>query len=154
MAGAGIKITTDDAEFERGISELVERVTNLTPIHRILGEVAAASIDRNFEEGGRPKWAPHSPVTIALTGEHGILTLTGRMRRSINVQADDQSARVGTNAIYAAVQQFGALKGSFKSSPRLVPWGDIPARPFIAIQAEDKTEMVEEVREYLGKGSQ
>lgn len=70
--------------------------------------------------------------------------------------------RVGTNVIYAAVHQFGARKGSFgtmKTKVRAhlrripgkrkriqvrehyrkitVPWGDIPARPFMVIQQED-----------------
>ncbi|WP_370584767.1 hypothetical protein [Paracoccus sp. IB05] len=30
-----------------------------------------------------------------------------------------------------------------------MPWGDIPARPFLGISAEDETNLVELVEEYL-----
>lgn len=180
MAGVAVKV--DDAEFVAWLNQVTERLSNLEPLLRIMGATVQASIQRNFEEGGRPaKWASHSKTTIKRRGAGAkILTalgFAGGLLGSINYQVDQGSVSVGTNKICAAVQQFGAKQGQFGSMlvrvrghertrrgktvwvgdyvrETFFPWGDIPARPFIAIQAEDKTEMVAEVREYLGKGSQ
>jgi phage gpG-like protein len=53
--------------------------------------------------------------------------------------------------IYAAVQQFGAAKGAFGRTSRgaPIPWGNIPARPFLGISAEDEPLMLEIVAEWF-----
>lgn len=52
---------------------------------------------------------------------------------------------------YAATQQFGAKKGEFRSTKNgaPVPWGDIPARPFLGISADDEDKIIEIIQSHL-----
>ena len=52
---------------------------------------------------------------------------------------DRTTAVVGTNLKYATTHQFGAEKGSFGTTRRgiPIPWGDIPARPFLGLAPAD-----------------
>lgn len=160
MAGAGLKISTDDAEFERAMGGMLDRLTNLEPLMKIVGAIMVASVQRNFEEGGRPGWAPHSETTRKRRGEGARVLVdqgfAGGMLGSISAQADERSVTIGTNKIQGAVQQKGAKRGAFGTTMRgaPIPWGDIPARPFLMVQSEDYAEMAAAVGEYLTGGSQ
>lgn len=107
-------------------------------------------------------WAKLSAVTLARRrkgkgkGSNKILRDTGRLANSINYRADKASVSVGTNIVYAATHQFGAKMGEFGRYSQLsrrskydpgdfryhagskkgfpIPWGDIPARPFLPIR--------------------
>ena len=50
------------------------------------------------------------------------------------------SREVGSTRIYAGAHQFGARRGACgtnkKGAP--IPWGDIPARPFLGVSDADK----------------
>ena len=52
-------------------------------------------------------------------------------------------AIVGYNLIYATTHQFGAEKGAFGTTSRggPIPWGDIPARPFLGISDDDRRDI-------------
>lgn len=122
------------------------------------------------------RWAPNSPTTYLrylggndrpaglfgkrdgkLTGK-GIgaalgkkpLVDSGTLASTINYRVIDggRTLLVGSPQKYAAVQQFGARKGSLG---RGAPWGDIPARPFLGISAADRTSILDLVRGYLEK---
>lgn len=58
---------------------------------------------------------------------------------------------VGSSAEYAATQQFGAKQGAFGRDKRNhpLPWGDIPARPFLGVSDEDASEILSVVSDYL-----
>lgn len=181
MAGVSLSLTIKDERIKRLLGDIQRRMGDLAPAMKIIGQIVRTSIVRNFEKGGRPaKWAPLSPVTLARRKGRKILMdrgMGGGLAASIHPRADKDSVTLGTNKIYAAVQQFGAKKGSFGTveakiqthmrkitqifgrpvKPRKVavrahtrkmklPWGDIPARPFIMVQPEDW----DEIRESLG----
>lgn len=122
--------------------------------------------------GGSKKWEPHSPVTARLKerqgkkGPHQILLDSGALRDSVTEKADKGSVVIGTNLEYATTQHFGAKKGQFgvhsvlfkahlrniagkkvqvRSHTRKakLPWGDIPARPFMTIHPTTLEDMVE-----------
>jgi phage virion morphogenesis protein len=97
----------------------------------------------------------------------------GGLLGSISGEATANSAMVGTNKIYAAVHQFGAKKGEFgtvtitrkiatskrsggsriaKPYQMQVPWGDIPARPFLVLQDEDKEEIRKTLNNFILRG--
>jgi len=58
---------------------------------------------------------------------------------------------LGTNKIYSAVMQFGAAKGAFGTNARggSIPWGNIPARPFLGISDQDRLNIAGIVEEWL-----
>lgn len=162
MSGAAIKI--NDQEVKAMIKRILRNLGDMTPAMKIIGSIVRASVIRNFEKGGRPvKWKSHSKVTEKRRKGGAILRkqgMAGGLMGSISYTADKNSVRIGTNKVYAAVHQFGAKKGSFgtfmvnigahtrKGSPVRaqtrnvkLPWGDIPARPFLMIQNEDVVEI-------------
>lgn len=83
---------------------------------------------------------------------------TGALVTGINHWAAPDQVVVGTNTPYAAVMQFGAERGAFgflsgrtkpsEKRPRSqdyftpLPWGDIPARPYIGISQEEEEEIL------------
>jgi phage gpG-like protein len=75
---------------------------------------------------------------------------SGNLASTINYQLADggRTLLVGSPQKYAAVQQFGAKRGSLG---RGAPWGDIPARPFLGISASDKQMIVDVIQGYLLK---
>ena len=177
MSGAAIKVTIDDREAKELLGRIQKNLGDLTPPMKIIGSIARTSIIRNFEKSGRPKkWKKHSKVTEKRRGKGAKILMKEGMGAglagSIHSKADKESATVGTNKIYAAVHQFGAKKGSFgtviadvrkhlrkgvkvKAHKRKMklPWGDIPARPYLMIQNEDWPEMTAALGDYILGGT-
>jgi len=175
-----LNVKIEDARVRDLFSRIQRSMADLTPAMRVVGETVRTSVIRNFEVGGRPRWKPLSPVTLARRKGGKVLMirgLAGGLAGSIHARAYRDRAVVGTNKVYAAVHQFGAKKGSFgqitftvrehlrrtrsgkkvkvrehKRTARL-PWGDIPARPFLMVQEEDWEEIREALADYITGGS-
>lgn len=108
-------------EFERRLPRL----------YQSMGEAYMLFIRDNVEKEQSPdgvKWRPLSPWTASRQvakgkrrGFHPILRVTGRMT-DLYVQVEASGVRVGTNAEYAPLQQYGgkSAKGH-----------DVPARPWL-----------------------
>ena len=71
-----------------------------------------------------------APCTVALFSSATGCASAG-LAASITTHATDSSALVGSNKPYAAMMHFGGTKAEF---PHL--WGDIPARPYLPMDAE------------------
>lgn len=173
--GVGIEISIKDHGIEPLLKRIAGNTQNPGPTLNIIGETVRASIVRNFEKSGRPvPWAPHSAVTEKRRGPNAkILWDTKRLEGSINWQVAGDLVTIGTNTVYAAVHHFGAAKGSFgvieawvKEHLRLLksgkkskvkahtrkqslPWGNIPARPFMMVQDQDWDEIRDQLIELL-----
>ncbi|MBW1778636.1 MAG: phage virion morphogenesis protein [Deltaproteobacteria bacterium] len=177
MAGVEITVEIEDEPVKKLLAEIQNRVRNLEPAMGLIGEIVQSSILENFEKQGRPtRWAHLSPATIEQRKKKGkwpgkILQRTGALKR-IAYTASATKVELTANAPYAAVQQFGARKGEFgtvaarvKAHVRKigdktvtvsghirtvpVPWGDIPARPFMMVQDEDWDEIIESLKDYI-----
>lgn len=173
MSGATIQL--DATIKDRRVIALLERIdrhmADATPAFTAIGEIVQTSIQRNFNAGGRPdKWEKSRRAK-----QEGGQTLIDRaiLKNSINVRAGKDFAQVGTADRRAAVHHFGAQKGSFgtvavqvgehlrnlasgktvtvKAHTRRqeLPWGDIPARPFMLVQDEDWGEIVHTLTDFL-----
>lgn len=128
-----------DDELRHVLSQAVAKLDNTAPLMHDVSRALLSETLQNFTAQGRPVWAGLSPVTLSRRGASAaILQDTGKLRQSIGVDSDNDTASVGTNLVYATTQQFGATKGEFgttkKGTP--IPWGDIPARSFIPITAD------------------
>ena len=57
----------------------------------------------------------------------------------------------GTNKVYAATHQFGAERGEFGADRRgrPIPWGDIPARPFLGVGDEQRGIILEALNDHV-----
>src|SRR5574341_1107956 len=100
----------------RAVTDLLEsmeqRVSTLQPVLEVYAQDLKTLVDDSFDQSRAPDgnaWAPLAPSTIARRrrGSSKPLVDTGRLRNSITAVALNDTLRVGTNVIYAGIQQFG-----------------------------------------------
>lgn len=146
-----ITVTIDDREVKEMLARLQSRLESTTPVMEVVGEIIAASVERNFEDGGRPAWEPSARV---LEDGGQTLTDTGRLRRSITAEAGNGWAAVGTNVLYARIHQLGGTIRPKTGKALNTPYGlfksvTIPARPFLMVQDEDWEEIHAAISDFL-----
>jgi phage gpG-like protein len=169
-----IKIEISDQRVNQALSRLAASTQNLRPALQDIGELLVDSTKRRFGTSTGPdgqRWAPNSQVTIlrylglnkgsfskrgGLTkngaarsaGKKPLIGDSGDLSRQIYpVLEGSNTLLIGSSPIYAAVQQFGAKKQAFGQAP----WGDIPARPFLGVSDQDRTDILDTISDYLGK---
>lgn len=138
------------------LDRLAALLDDLTPVMREIGEYLVDSTRQRFPTGTAPdgsRWAPKSPTTLARYGARRsnrvdprpLFGPSGALSGTIAYDAARDSVSVGSNMIYAAVMQFGAAQGAFGRTRRNapIPWGNIPARPFLGLSVEDEAEILE-----------
>ncbi|CUH67989.1 phage virion morphogenesis protein [Thalassovita gelatinovora] len=145
-----------------GLARLDQGLGNPQQLMQDIGELMVERTKQRFKEGTTPDgtaWASNSAVTLKRKAPETrpLFGSTGRLSSEIFYEADATQVSWGSNLIYAAVQHFGASQGAFgsMSNGSQIPWGDIPARPFLGISEEDGlllTELVEEWLEDLSQG--
>lgn len=155
---AGTTITIEDAALQAWLRRSIQHLSHPADALAEIGEILVKSTQKRFgtetdPDGGR--WAPNSPVTRARKTNPHILTEHGYLGDTIHAQMEGATAvLVGSGMKYAAVQQFGRKKGASgttrKGAP--IPWGDIPARPFLGVSAEDRRDIEETLASYLLPG--
>lgn len=183
MTGTTISITVDDREVLAALGRLVARSRDLRPAFADIGAALVLSTRRRFDATTGPdgvKWAANSPVTLArfAAGPDGrrITNQDGRLRKAaalrlaykkplhghtlllrdrIAWRADSSGVTIGTNVVYAAAQQFGMKRGYAGSNRRgrPIPWGDIPARPFLGLSEADRREVLDILGAHLLPGA-
>lgn len=168
-----VKVHIDGDPMKRLLGEITRRLQDLTPAMHEIGEIVRESVMRNFAQQRSPEGEPWKPSLRAI--KQGGLTLvdTATLKNSINYRAEAKRVRIGTNIPYAAVHQFGAKKGSFgtviahvrehsrrtKSGGRAtvrphsrhvtLPWGDIPARPYLGVRHEDWQDIYDAILDHI-----
>lgn len=156
-----IKVEVQDAELHQGLQALIETGLDLTPVMADIGEQLLNSTRQRFSDQVSPEgeaWSPLSHVTKARKKKNKdkILTGEGRLRRLLSVRAGKNYVEVGSTRIYAGTHQFGARRGAYgadkNGSP--IPWGDIPARPFLGVSNADKKTILEIIQKHLKKSVQ
>lgn len=160
MSGLTLTVELDDAALGQRLADLVERLDRPIGFYKGVGEyLTKIAIPRNFSSESAPDgtpWAVLSPVTVARREAKGqtpitILRATGRMSAGISYDATNDHVLIGSPAPQAAVMQFGAAKGAFgaNANGNPIPWGNIPARPFLGLSAEDEAEIIHIASDWL-----
>lgn len=116
---------------------------DLTPLMRAIGAVLENSTRQRFADKKSPdgvSWANLMPNTIKRkVNKHrqnaGILVESGNLFASLTYVADKYEVSVGTPEIYGVYHQFGTA--------------NMPARPFLGINADDKQTVQEMINDYL-----
>lgn len=157
-----IRSEIDLSFAEAALAALDRALTDMTPVMEDLGELLTTSTKDRFPTGTAPdgsKWAPKSQTTLDRYGARKsnrvdvrpLFGPTGLLSQQIYHEAGPTGVSWGSNLIYAAVMQFGAAQGAFGSmsngSP--IPWGNIPARPFIGVSAEDAANITATLEDWL-----
>lgn len=148
------RIEIDGQGFAGALNRALAAAQDMTPLMDDIAGILEDEAQSAFREERSPEgdgWARLSQVTIALREKSGhwpgqILQRSGRLAQSISTQVTPTSATVGTNVIYAAVQQFGAARREFKG---VAPWGRIPARPFLGLSEDGRDEIRDLAERYV-----
>lgn len=162
----------DDKALQEGLAEKLRKLEHPRPLLLMIGEYLTETTKVRFNTSKAPDgtpWAPNTQTTMeryvgskggyskktgkitqkgqaAAMGKKPLIGHTRQLGNQIIYQANDTMVEIGSNRIQAAVQQFGAAKGSLGGG---APWGDIPARPFLGVSAEDRAAILEMVGDYL-----
>jgi len=161
---AGVVIKTDNRTVLAGLDEARIAVADVPLMLRVAGELMRASIARTFRDQGSPagSWPKLAASTLkkkAYTSGHKLLILSGRLFGSISYQVSGNALNIGTNLVYAAVQQFGSadrVGGSIGAQARIAGRAakngrhqNIPARPYLVFRPEDPARIMEGFEAYL-----
>lgn len=160
---AEVLITRD--EITDALARLSASLSDLTPAFQEIGEILIDSTKSRFAQGIAPdgsRWAPKSQTTLESYRSKGnridvrpLFGPSGALSSQIFYNAGPESVEWGSPMIYAATQQFGAAKGAFgrTSIGGPIPWGNIPARPFLGLSPEDETNITEALAEWLERAA-
>lgn len=158
MAGARFDGT---AAIEH-LSGLVDAINDPSPLLAELGEYGLRSTRARFKTQTAPDgtaWAALQPwyQKEKRRNKNRILTLNGYLRGQMTWQlVGDRTVEIGSNLPYAAVHQFGAtikpraakvlmFRGHVAKSVT------IPARPYLGLSDEDRSEIVGRTLEWLSR---
>lgn len=172
-----IKFEIDDEELQAALGRLIEAGTDLQPAYQDIGEALTETTKQRFQTATGPDgtaWHPNSQLTLLkfLNKSKGNFNKDGRLssrgagrvtskkpltgeskslRTQINYRLLSDGVEIGSPMKYAAVQQFGAKQGAFGRTRRggPIPWGDIPARPFLGVSDADERSIREIFNEHL-----
>jgi len=148
-----ITIEVNDQEVQAALSKLLAATADLTPAFQSIGEALVYSTKQRFVNSEDPDgnaWAENSNLT--LSRKRGTAPLIGESKAlstAIHYDAGSDTLVVGSNQEYAAVQQFGAKQHEFGEGKHKAPWGDIPARPFLGINAAEKDAVVRIIEDHI-----
>lgn len=156
-----LTIKYDGKDVQSALGRALQVLDNPRPMLMKIGEELAESTMARFPRGKGPDgvpWARKSPVTLARHPRGGRKPLIGESRTlssSISYRVQGTTIMVGSNAVQAAVMQFGAAKGSLWSGKDKrgrsgrSPWGNIPARPYLGVSPQDEVTILDVVADYL-----
>ena len=179
MTMISIKVNTD--ALEHTVETLQHRFSHMRPVMAGISLLMLEVVEDAFANERDPvtgtPWQPLKPATQQQRARHGhtgkILQVTGSLATSIQAEAGDDYALVGTNKSYAAVHQFGfsgaqsvsahnrqVSKVFGKRLPHAVHQAvkahsrqqNIPARPFLGMSQSDEQRIKDKVQDYLLHG--
>lgn len=157
MTGITLSLTHDELLSESAFLRMEAATTDMTDLMDGIGRALVnSSMDRmritNLAPDGKP-WEPSRRVR-----ESGGRTLndSGVLRSSISSLAGPDSVEYGSSVVYSAVHQLGQAVGASgiwegigkngKKRTLSIPFGDIPARPYLGVSSEDR-EVISELTE-------
>ena len=155
---AGARVTVDLDPVRDAIGRLAAAGRETRGLMDAIGAHVEARTAERFEleqAAGGGRWPP----SIRALAEGGqTLTDSGRLRASITRDVEDRRVLVGTNVLYAAIQQFGGtiraktakgLRFKAGSEWRRKQCVTLPPRPFLGIDDDDRTEIALIARDWL-----
>jgi phage virion morphogenesis protein len=145
-----IRARIEDGGFSKAMADLMRRTMNLKPAFAEIGSMLQTSAEQRIEnEGPGPQgeaWPALSAATVAKRGEDAkMLRDQGHLYASLTYTADRFSVAVGSNKVYAAIQQLGGKAGRGRKV-------QIPARPYVGISDDDRKEIGEILGGYVMGG--
>lgn len=162
--------------IEAQLNQLAARTGNVAPALKVIGEQLMSSTKRRFSTSTAPdgsRWAPNARSTLEIfagsrksfTTKSGRLSAqgiervagkkplvnSGQLGLNIKYQVTGNTLSVGTPEPYGAIQQFGGKQGQSGKTKRggPIPFGDIPARPFLGLSKADETFIEQTLEDFI-----
>lgn len=146
------KVRVNEGGVSRVLSRLLLTDTKRRSMLDQLGRQAVEQTQYRFIQQKSPTGVPWKPSKRALKNPSKPTLLDSlKLLNSIEYVIAGDGFEVGSNLVYAATMNFGAKKGQFGAmrNGTPIPWGDIPARPFLGVSAEHKVKMADVVNKFL-----
>lgn len=149
---SGTVFTFDDERLVLALDHLALTPARSEGLMRVLGQALVETTRRRFETSTAPDgtpWTPLNPAYAEVRKPHRILVqagMRGGLKGSIHYRAWTREVVVGTDKIYGAVHQFGAVIKPVKAKALVFRMGrglvfarkvTIPARPYLGFGPRD-----------------
>ena len=155
----GVRIRLDGLdETLATLGRAAGAMDDATPLYDEIGAAMVLSTQQRFENSTGPGGSPW-PASIRAQTEGGkTLIDSTRLLASITHIPGPNFVEIGTNVLYAAVHQLGAVikavnfdNLTFKIGDQFIskPEVTIPARPFLGIDDDDESEILAIIRDWL-----
>jgi phage gpG-like protein len=119
---SGKTIQVDDSRVVVALGKFQLSLAQNEELMKQIGASQLLSVRRTFRDQGVPaqSWAPLAPSTLRRLkkGQNKILIRSGDLLNSIEAQVAPGRVVIGTNLVYAAVQQFGSRDRSVAIGPQ------------------------------------
>ena len=147
-----LDLTSNFPEVLDVLEQVLKRVSDLSEPMASIAAVLESASEQAFSDEADPatgeNWTALSDLTLALRPQRQggmILQDSTSLASSVTTEAGADFAQIGTNVPYATTMFFGANQGAFGKNSRghPLPWGDIPARPYLGVGDEDKADILD-----------
>jgi phage virion morphogenesis protein len=159
-----LTFTLEDKGLGPSLERALALTDDLTPLMERIGAVLESSVNERFLTGIGPDGEAWTPSHRAREVGGATLVDSTRLRDNIETKAGQREVEIGSNVPYAATHQFGALiepRDKTDAAAKLaffLPNGqfimvdqvEIPARPFLGIDARDEVEITEAAEAWFG----
>ncbi|MCW3479728.1 phage virion morphogenesis protein [Neisseriaceae bacterium JH1-16] len=185
----------DHSGIERKLGRLMKALVYRVPVMQAIAGIMAGGVEENFARQGRPQWQGLKPETLQqrvgsqmapgrgilkggawsikigqrVSAGVKILQRSGRLAGSMTEFSSNDNAGVGTNVVYAAIQNFGGETKPHVIQPRnkkALAWGGgrpvgkvnhpgskVPARQFLVLCDQETDEIEQTVEDYLRRAA-
>lgn len=162
---AGASFDTDLRTAAHMFDQIKAAGRNMRPLMAEIGSVLEDSTRQRFRTQRSPDNIPWAPISQewreekAARGFAGsILTMRGDLRNSVRFEADAHSASVIASSPYAAIHQFGGVirprrARALRVRGRFVSSVTMPARPYLGMSDEDRSEVLDAARDFLERAA-
>lgn len=142
-----------DEELRAMVDRLETGLSDMSEVTNKIGEFLAESHQQRIEKSlGAPDgtaWAAKSPFTKSKDPRP--LYDTGDMVRRIHHVYGPDFVSVSVSGVKVRTLHFGAAKGAFgqTTTGQPIPFGDIPARPFMGLSQTDQSNIADALTEWI-----
>ena len=134
-------------EIIRRLGDLHFDSKKMQKFSRLVGAEMVYQTEERFANQHDLQRQPWLPSQRAIIQNSKTLRDTGRLMRSLTYVALPDGVKWGTNVVYARMMHYGGLKSVF---PHL--WGDIPARPFLGMNEDDRASVLNIINRIMDEG--
>lgn len=143
-----ITIEIESEKLQRALSEVQQRIGDMSPLMADIGELLTQSTKHRFATSTGPDGTPWAPLKDG-SGRKP-LVLTGTMRDQIFPTSGPDFVEIGASVKQAPWHQFGVDPFQIETKNfGFVDHPGIPARPFLGVSADDDAEIIKLAGAYL-----